>query len=78
MEAARAWLLANSTAPNSDNPTAGYYSTRQDSLDMTGNMTEGGHDGVNWGGSDPSQTVAAFSVPGPARHDAAENPCECG
>ena len=65
VEAARTWLLANSTTLNADNPTAGYFSTRQDSLDMTGNMTEGGHDGVNWGGSDPSQTVAAFAVPGP-------------
>jgi Tfp pilus assembly protein PilX len=65
IEAARAWLLANKTSLNADNPSAGYFSTRQDSLDMTGNVTEGGHDGVNWGGSDPSQTVSAFSVPGP-------------
>jgi len=65
VEAARAWLLANSTSLNTDNPTAGYFSTRQDSLDLTGNRTEGGTDGVNWGGSDPSQTVAAFPVPGP-------------
>jgi type IV pilus assembly protein PilX len=40
----------------------GYYSTRQDALDYTGNRTEGGTDGVNWGGSDPTQTVAAYSV----------------
>jgi Tfp pilus assembly protein PilX len=62
VEAARTWLLANSNSLNADNPAAGYYSTRQDSLDITGNMTEGGHDGVNWGGSDPTQTVAAFSL----------------
>ena len=36
--------------------------SRQDSLDITGNMTEGGHDGVNWGGSDPTQLVQAFSL----------------
>lgn len=62
VEAARAWLLANANSLNSDNPSAGYYSARQDSLDFTGNLTEGGHDGVNWGGSDPSQTTTAFTV----------------
>ena len=40
----------------------GYYSTRQDSLDITGNKTEGGLDGVDWGGSDPAQPVKAFSL----------------
>ncbi|HEX4333669.1 MAG TPA: hypothetical protein VH040_16145 [Usitatibacter sp.] len=62
VEAARAWLLANQTTLNADNPSAGYYSTRQDSLDFTGNLTEGGHDGVNWDGTDSSQTTAAFAV----------------
>lgn len=60
IEAARAWLLANRTSLDSDNPAAGYYSTRQDNLDLTGNMTAGGADGVNWCGSDPSQPVTAF------------------
>ena len=62
IERARAWLQANSTALNTDNPTAGYYSTRQDTLDLTGNRTEGGVDGVDWGGSDPSQPVKGFSL----------------
>jgi len=62
VEAARTWLVNNYTALNTDNPAAGYYSTRQDSLDLTGNMTEGGHDGVNWGGSDPTQLVTAYTV----------------
>jgi type IV pilus assembly protein PilX len=62
VEAARTWLEANINSLNSDNPAMGYYSTRQDSLDFTGNMTEGGHDGVNWGGSDPTQTVSAFTL----------------
>jgi type IV pilus assembly protein PilX len=61
VEAARAWLVANQNGLTADNPTAGYFSTRQDNLDMTGNMTEGGHDGVNWGGSDTNQTVQGFS-----------------
>jgi type IV pilus assembly protein PilX len=60
IEAARAWLIANSTTLDADNPAAGYYSTRQDNLDLTGNLTSGGSDGVNWGGSDPTQTVTAF------------------
>ncbi len=62
VEAARTWLIANQASLNTDNATAGYYSTRQDNLDLTGNMTEGGHDGVNWGGSDPTQTVTAFTL----------------
>lgn len=62
VEAARAWLMANINSLTADNPTAGYYSTRQDNLDMTGNMTEGGHDGVNWGGSDPTQLVTAYTL----------------
>lgn len=62
VELARAWLLANANSLNADNPAAGYYSTRQDSLDLTGNRSEGGTDGVDWGGSDPSQPVKAFSA----------------
>lgn len=62
VEAARTWLLANANTLDADNPSMGYYSTRQDSLDLTGNATEGGRDGVNWGGSDPSQTVSGYSL----------------
>ena len=62
VEAARAWLVANVNSLTVDNPTMGYYSTRQDRLDFTGNMTEGGHDGVNWGGSDTTQTVSAYTL----------------
>lgn len=62
LEAARTWLLANETALNVDNSAQGYYATRQDSLDITGNRTEGGLDGVDWGGSDPAQPVKAFNA----------------
>jgi type IV pilus assembly protein PilX len=62
VESARTWLLANMNNLQADVPASGYYSTRQDSLDITGNMTEGGHDGVNWGGSDPTQLVTAYSL----------------
>jgi type IV pilus assembly protein PilX len=62
VEAARTWLLANLNVLGSDNTAAGYYSTRQDSLDLTGNRTEGGLDGVDWGGSDPTQPVKAYNL----------------
>jgi Tfp pilus assembly protein PilX len=62
IEAGRAWLMANQTILNADNPAYGYYSTRQDSLDITGNRTEGGLDGVDWGGSDPTQPTKAIQV----------------
>ena len=62
IEAARTWLIANATSLDSDNATQGYYSTRQDSLDITGNKTSGGTDGVDWGGSDPTQPVKGFDA----------------
>ncbi len=62
IERARTWLMANINSLNTDQASAGYYSTRQDTLDITGNRTEGGLDGVDWGGSDPSQPVKAFSL----------------
>lgn len=62
VEQAITWLVANAGSLNADNVTMGYYSTRQDSLDMTGNKTEGGTDGIDWGGSDPAQVVKARSL----------------
>ena len=62
VERARAWLLANRNLLEADITAVGYYSTRQDSLDLTGNRSEGGTDGVDWGGSDPSQPVKAFNA----------------
>jgi Tfp pilus assembly protein PilX len=62
VEIARAWLIANQASLNADIPASGYYSTRQDNLDITGNMTEGGHDGVNWGGSDSTQSITGYSL----------------
>ena len=62
VERARAWLMANLNSLDSDQPAVGYYSTRQDSLDLTGNRTEGGLDGVDWGGSDPAQPVKGYSL----------------
>jgi Tfp pilus assembly protein PilX len=62
VETARTWIMANVGLLTADQPGTGYYSTRQDSLDITGNRTEGGLDGVDWGGSDPAQPVKAFSL----------------
>jgi Tfp pilus assembly protein PilX len=62
VESARAWLIANMNSLNVDNPSMGYFSTRQDMLDLTGNRTEGGTDGVNWGGSDTTQVVAGYTL----------------
>lgn len=62
IEAARTWLMANTGSLNADQTTLGYYATRQDSLDLTGNRTEGGTDGVDWDGTDPSQPVKARSL----------------
>lgn len=62
IEAARTWMVANRLTLNTDNVGQGYYSTRQDNLDLTGNATYGGTDGVDWGGSDPAQPVKAFDA----------------
>ena len=59
IETAITWLQVNAGSLTADNTAMGYYSTRQDSLDLTGNKTEGGVDGVDWGGSDPTQPVKA-------------------
>jgi type IV pilus assembly protein PilX len=62
VEQGLAWLRANVGVLNNDNSAMGYYSTRQDSLDITGNRTEVGLDGVDWGGSDPSQPTKARAL----------------
>jgi Tfp pilus assembly protein PilX len=62
VEQALTWLKLNGAVLNADSPSMGYYSTRQDNLDITGNRTEGGSDGVDWGGSDPSQPTKARSL----------------
>lgn len=59
LETVHQFITVHRTELDFDNSTYGYYSTRQDSLDITGNKTEGGLDGVDWGGSDPTQPVKA-------------------
>jgi type IV pilus assembly protein PilX len=62
IEQAITWLVTNRAALNLDNPTAGFYSTRQENIDITGNKTAGGNDGVDWGTNDPSAPAKAFHV----------------
>lgn len=61
IENARQWLIANETSLNNDQPGRGYYSTRQDNLDLTGNKAHLGADGVDWDGS-ASQVVKAYGA----------------
>lgn len=62
IEAARTWLLANRTSLTADQPGAGYYATRQDGLDFTGNRSVSGDPQIDWNGSDPTAAVKAFVV----------------
>lgn len=49
IEAARTWLLANSSALAADNSGAGYYATSQSGLDLTGNnTTTNSSDDLKW------------------------------
>lgn len=58
VEAARTWLLANSSVLTADNPSSGYYATSQDSLDITGNKTPTvTSDDVAWNGTGISTPV---------------------
>ena len=51
IEAARTWLLANTSTLTADISTAGYYATSQTSLDLTGNQTASTSDDLKWDGS---------------------------
>jgi len=57
IEAARKWLIDNSKLLENDDTTKGYYATRQDKVDFTGNK---GGDPVDWGGTNPTALVKAF------------------
>lgn len=71
LEAARTFLLANAANLSLDRPTEGYYSTRQDGVDMTGNRTPGVQtDNVDWDGTNGSAVSKAFKVNGGAQDNA--------
>jgi type IV pilus assembly protein PilX len=62
LETAITWLVANKNTLNVDIPGSGFYSTRQDALDITGNKTAGGTDGVDWYNANPLIPVKAVHV----------------
>lgn len=52
LEAARTWLLANTTLLSANSPNNGYYATRQDGIDFTGARTPSVlADNVDWDGT---------------------------
>ncbi len=62
IELARQWLITNVNTLDNDSPTFGYYASRQDSVDITGNKTLASADGVDWGGTNPTATVKAYDA----------------
>lgn len=65
LEAARTFMLANAAALANDRPNDGYYATRQDGVDMTGNRTPSVlTDNVDWDGSAAGAIAKAFKVNG--------------
>lgn len=59
VEEARTWLIANKGTLSDDQSASGYYSSKQSSLDLTGNNTPSKTDDVNWDGSNSAALVAA-------------------
>ena len=62
IELARNWLVTNANTLDNDNSTFGYYASRQDSVDITGNATTSNSDGVDWGGTNPTAAVKAYDA----------------
>lgn len=64
IEAARTWLLANTSSLASDSAGNGYYANSQASLDLTGNQTTTTSDNVAWEGTGTStpRCLAADSI----------------
>jgi len=61
-EAAMRWLEANASGTNFDLPASGYYATRMDSLDVTGNRSTSTIDGVDWDGTNSAIPVKPVHV----------------
>lgn len=62
VEEARAWLVANKGSLSSDQVAAGYYSSRQATLDLTGTLTPEKTDDVNWDGTNTSAITVAKTM----------------
>lgn len=59
IESAITWLTTNAKTLDQDQMSNGYYATRQDALDMTGNMSSGAADNLNWDDTGRVKTLAA-------------------
>ena len=62
VEEARVWLIANKGALTADQSGAGYYASRQASLDLTGGLTADKVDDVNWDGTNTAALIVAKAM----------------
>ncbi|WP_141104097.1 pilus assembly PilX family protein [Noviherbaspirillum denitrificans] len=63
IEAAIAWMNANSGILEQDSPTNGYYATSQDNLDLTGNKTpDDTSDNLDWTSASAVKTLVKDAV----------------
>jgi len=62
VEAAITWLNTNFRRLNNDLRSDGYYATRQDALDLTGNSTASTEDNLNWSDTAQVKTLPADSA----------------
>ena len=58
VESAITWLSANSGSLEANSAANGYYSTSQDSVDLTGNKTSSATDNLDWAASAKNLTTA--------------------
>lgn len=59
VESAIAWLTTNYRTLDNDQRSNGYYATRQDAVDLTGNSTAATTDNLNWSDTGKVKTLAA-------------------
>lgn len=63
VEAAILWVRANGASLTDDQPSNGYYATRQDKLDLTGNaLPETGDDDLDWNDDDQVKQLPKDAV----------------
>jgi len=62
VESAITWLTANYKTLENDQTNFGYYATRQDAVDLTGNGTEVVTDNFNWDDTSKVKKLAADST----------------
>jgi Tfp pilus assembly protein PilX len=62
VEAAISWLKNGGADLTVDSPQNGYYASRQDKLDLTGNLTTDTGDNLNWDKASEAKTLAKDSA----------------